>query len=144
MGAVTAIKRCFFPLNVPVCTWSMVGDMNLYGLTGWSSLYAPRWARLMCIDWQLTQVEVTFCSNNSSDCFKDETAQCPTEFKGPLQPGTRPCVCTQTSRPEKYTSEYCATIRNIFASVLVTEWPVHTAISAVKFIENYNLCALSE
>lgn len=120
MGAVTAIKRCFFPLNVPVCTWSMVDDMNLYGLTGWSSLYAPRWAWLMCIDWQLTQVEVTFCSNNSSDCFKDETAQCPAEFKGLLQPETRQRVCVQhvlqTSRPEKCTSRYCATILNIFAS----------------------------
>lgn len=91
MGAVTAIKRCFFPLNVPVCTWSMVDDMNLYGLTGWSSLYASRWAWLMCIDWQLTQVEVTFCSNNSSDCFKDETAQCPAEFRGLPQPETRLC-----------------------------------------------------
>lgn len=89
MGAVTAIKLCFFPLNVPVCSWSMVNDMNLYGVTGWSSLYASRWAWLMFIDWQLTQVEVTLCSNNSSDCFKDETTQCPGEFKGLPQSETR-------------------------------------------------------
>lgn len=145
MGAVTAIKRCFFPLNVPVCTWSMVDDMNLYALTGWSSLYAPRWAWLMCIDWQLTQVEVTFCSNNSSDCFKDETAQCPAEFKGRLRPETRPRVCIehvlQTSCPEKHTSNNSGT------SLQVWRWwnePSTQQYPIKKIIENCNRCTVSE